>query len=73
MESVETVAPVGTPTLKTFHINNTRRETMKLKDWKLFITEERSSYEDEERNLHCICGELKTKCPDGYAHTTGGA
>ena len=46
---------------------------MELKDWKLFISGERNAYEEEERNLHCICGELKTKCPDGYAHTTGGA
>ena len=46
---------------------------MNFKKQEIFITEERSSYEDEERNLHCICGELKTKCPDGYAHTTGGA
>jgi len=45
---------------------------MKLKNWKNFIKEERNSYE-EERNLYCICGELKTKCPDRYAHTTGGA
>ena len=46
---------------------------MNFKKQEIFITEERSSYEDEERNLHCICGELKTKCPDEYAHTTGGA
>tara|TARA_R110000824_G_scaffold328275_1_gene515172 strand:+ start:136 stop:276 length:141 start_codon:yes stop_codon:yes gene_type:complete len=46
---------------------------MKLKDWKLFISGERNAYEEEERNLYCICGELKTKCPDGYEHTTGGA
>jgi hypothetical protein len=38
----------------------------------LFIDAERKSSEDEERNLYCVCGELKTACPDGYAHTTGG-
>ena len=46
---------------------------MNFKKQEIFITEERSSYEAEERNLHCLCGKLKTKCPDGYAHTTGGA
>jgi hypothetical protein len=38
-----------------------------------FLDGERKSSEDEERNLYCVCGELKTACPDGYAHTTGGA
>jgi hypothetical protein len=38
----------------------------------LFIDAERKSYEDEERNLYCICGELKTACPDRYAHTIRG-
>jgi hypothetical protein len=52
-----------------------------LKSWvklltpekKNFLDGERKSSEDEERNLYCVCGELKTACPDGYAHTTGGA
>jgi hypothetical protein len=44
-----------------------------LKDWRNFISEERNSYEDEERNLHCTCGKLKTRCLDRYAHTTVGA
>jgi hypothetical protein len=39
----------------------------------LFIDAERKSYEEEERNLYCQCGELKNKCPDRYAHLTGGA
>ena len=38
-----------------------------------FISGERNSYEEEERNLYCLCGKLKTKCADLYAHTTGGA
>jgi len=44
---------------------------MKNKD--TFISEERNAYEEEERNLYCICGKLKTDCEDLYAHTTGGA
>ena len=44
-----------------------------MKDKKTFISEERNSYEEEERNLYCLCGKLKTKCADLYAHTTGGA
>jgi hypothetical protein len=31
----------------------------------LFIDAERKSYEDEERNLYCVCGELKTAFLDG--------
>ena len=38
-----------------------------------FLDGERKSSEDEERNLYCICGELKTACPDRYAHLSGGA
>ena len=38
-----------------------------------FLDGERKSSEDEERNLYCVCGELKTACPDRYAHLTGGA
>jgi len=38
-----------------------------------FLDGERKSSEDEERNLYCICGELKTVCPDRYAHLSGGA
>ena len=38
-----------------------------------FLDGERKSSEDEERNLYCICGELKTVCPDRYAHISGGA
>jgi hypothetical protein len=45
----------------------------KFKELFKILDAERKSYEDEERNLYCICGELKTACPDGYAHTTGGA
>ena len=41
--------------------------------FKEFADGERKSSEDEERNLYCICGELKTACPDRYAHLTGGA
>ena len=46
---------------------------MELKDWKLFISGERNAYEEEERNLYCICGKLKTRCADLNALTTGGA
>ena len=38
-----------------------------------FLDGERKASEDEERNLYCICGELKTVCPDRYAHISGGA
>ena len=38
-----------------------------------FLDGERKTSEDEERNLYCICGELKTVCPDRYAHISGGA
>ena len=38
-----------------------------------FLDGERKSSEEEERNLYCICGELKTVCPDRYAHLSGGA
>ena len=38
-----------------------------------FLYGERKSSEDEERNLYCICGELKTTCPNRYAHISGGA
>ena len=41
--------------------------------FKEFAEGERNSHEEEERNLYCICGELKTTCPDRYAHLTGGA
>ena len=44
-----------------------------MEDKKAFISGERNSYEEEERNLYCLCGKLKTKCADLYAHTTGGA
>jgi len=43
-----------------------------MENKKAFISEERNAYE-EERNLYCLCGKLKTKCADLYAHTTGGA
>jgi hypothetical protein len=71
-----------------FHINNTKEKKIyeytrrnephffkmqKENQGQLFIDAERKSSEDEERNLYCVCGELKTACPDGYAHTTGGA
>jgi len=38
-----------------------------------FLDGERISSEEEERNLYCQCGELKTKCLDRYAHLSGGA
>jgi hypothetical protein len=44
-----------------------------MEDKKAFISEERNTYEEEERNLYCLCGKLKTRCADLYAHTTGGA
>jgi DNA polymerase III alpha subunit len=53
--------------LPNFETFDTRKEAED------FLDGERKSYEDEERNLYCVCGELKTACPDGYAHTTGGA
>jgi hypothetical protein len=52
------------------------RKFKELDEWEVlqnFLDGERKSSEDEERNLYCVCGELKTACPDGYAHTTGGA
>jgi len=48
----------------------TEEEKEIIKD---FLYGERKSSEDEERNLYCICGELKTACPDRYEHLTGGA
>jgi len=48
----------------------TEEEKEIIKD---FLYGERKSSEDEERNLYCICGELKTTCPNRYAHLTGGA
>jgi hypothetical protein len=53
--------------LPNFETFDTRKEAED------FLDGERKSSEDEERNLYCVCGELKTACPDGYAHTTGGA
>jgi len=48
----------------------TEEEKEIIKD---FLYGERKASEDEERNLYCICGELKTVCPDRYAHISGGA
>ena len=48
----------------------TEEEKEIIKD---FLYGERKSSEDEERNLYCICGELKTTCPNRYAHISGGA
>ena len=44
-----------------------------MENKKAFISEERNAYEEEERNLYCLCGKLKTRGANLYAHTTGGA
>jgi DNA polymerase III alpha subunit len=48
--------------LPNFETFDTRKEAED------FLDGERKSSEDEERNLYCVCGELKTACPDGYAY-----